>query len=227
MKTDKPNSRSRKRGALRCMLGVLLAWLVAGACVSMQGPGDGPLHRWWAGLGPVIPHDGFPGDCSLCHVGDKWNVLVEDFSFDHERKTGVPLRGAHKEALCLRCHNDRGPVQTFAAKGCVGCHQDIHQGTLGSDCRKCHNESTWHPTGMRELHARTRLPLLGAHASAACHQCHVGARVGRFQPTDAECLTCHRADLARTQNPPHLGLGWIDRCDRCHVPTRWDQATIR
>ena len=28
--------------------------------------------------------------------------------------------------------------------------------------------------------------------------------------------TCHTGDLANTQNPPHLGLGWVDNCQRCH-----------
>jgi len=24
----------------------------------------------------------------------------------------------------------------------------------------------------------------------------------------------------------HVGLGWVDRCDRCHMPTFWQQAEI-
>jgi hypothetical protein len=39
-------------------------------------------------------------------------------------------------------------------------------------------------------------------------------------------VTCHRADLARAINPPHLGLGWVDRCDRCHQPIDWSLAEI-
>ena len=57
------------------------------ACV-VQGPGEGELHRWWVGLGPVLPHDSFPADCSLCHVGQEWNTLTEEFQFDHEAETG-------------------------------------------------------------------------------------------------------------------------------------------
>ena len=51
-----------------------------------------------------------------------------------------------------------------------------------------------------------------------------GAEVGRFTPTSAECVTCHVDDLNRTTN--HVGLGWVDRCDRCHIPTFWKQAVI-
>ncbi len=196
------------------------------ACVT-QGPGSGSLHRWWSGLGPILPHSSFPADCSLCHVGSKWNSLREDFEFDHELRTGVRLDGAHKRARCLRCHNDRGPVATFKAKGCVGCHGDRHAGELGTNCASCHEQNTWRAVGQVEKHNNTRFPLTGAHLGAACHRCHPGGWVGNFVPTDTECLTCHTADLARAINPPHIGLGWVSNCNRCHMPTRWKQATIR
>jgi len=211
----------RRLLALLCVLAVL-----AGACISVvRRDQSGSLHRWWAGLGPVLPHDTFPADCRLCHVGASWNQLREDFEFDHGKRTGVPLHGAHREAQCLLCHNDRGPVSVFKARGCAGCHEDVHQGDLGPDCSKCHHESTWRPTGQFEMHFRTRFPLTGAHAAVACHKCHPGARVGNFVPTDTECLTCHQDDLAATANPPHIPLGWVDNCQRCHLPTKWEQAT--
>ncbi len=193
------------------------------AC-AMQGPGSVSRHRWWAGLGPVIPHDNFPADCRLCHVGGDWHTLTADFEFDHEAETGVPLLGAHAEARCLRCHNDRGPVEVFAAKGCAGCHEDIHQGDLGQNCTQCHREQTWQPFGMVELHQRTRFPLVGVHAVTACHRCHPGAEVGNFIPTDTECVTCHVSDLNRTTN--HFAFGWVERCDRCHKPTSWKDAEL-
>ena len=204
---------------------LLVVLITAGACVSPQA-GSGTLHRWWAGLGPVLPHDTFPGDCKTCHAGSEWNTLRDDFEFDHEQETGFALQGAHAQAQCLRCHNDRGPVKVFQSKGCVGCHEDLHQGKLGNDCTSCHTQKTWFPVGQIEKHARTRFPLTGAHAQVSCHRCHAGARVGRFVPQDTECLTCHARDFANTQNPPHLGLGWVDNCDRCHLQTRWQQATI-
>ena len=144
-----------------------------------------------------------------------------------EAETGVALHGAHAGASCLRCHNDRGPVTTFAARGCAGCHDDVHQGELGPDCSDCHTERTWQPVGQIERHARTRFPLVGAHAATACHRCHPGAWVGNFTPTDNECAPCHADDLARTTNPPHIPLGWVDRCDRCPPQTRWQHARVR
>lgn len=214
----------RNRWTTPRSLTVVIAVLIAIASCVTPAERSADVHRWWGGLGPVIPHESFPADCSLCHMGSKWNVLVPNFVFDHEGRTGVPLVGAHTQAQCLRCHNDRGPVASFQAKGCVGCHEDVHQGDLGPRCTSCHNEDTWRAVGQIEMHSRTRFPLFGAHAITACHRCHPGARVGNFQPTDTKCLTCHTQDLLGTTNPPHIPLGFVDNCERCHIPTSWNQA---
>ena len=217
-----PAARHSRRISFTILLG--LAWLAA--CVT-QGPGSAELHRWWSGLGPVVPHDSFPADCNLCHLGADWQTMRASFSFDHGKETGHTLLGAHAAARCLRCHNDRGPVQTFQARGCVGCHEDTHYGELGNDCASCHNEFVWKATGQIERHSRTRFPLTGVHMNTACHRCHPGAQVGEFLPTDTECVSCHRAELAGTTNPPHVPLGWVAKCDRCHQPTSWQQAQVR
>jgi len=197
--------------------------LLAAACM-MQAPGAVERHRWWSGLGPVLPHSTFPADCQLCHVGENWQSVTKDFEFDHEAETGVPLEGAHANARCLRCHNDRGPVSVFAGQGCAGCHEDIHLGRLGALCTTCHQEVSWEPVGQVELHNRTRFPLIGVHATTTCRRCHEGAWIGVFFPTDVRCETCHQDDLARTVN--HLGLGWVDQCNRCHMPTKWEDAEL-
>ena len=207
------------------LLGLLALSCLVVACLT-QNLGPGPRHGWWDGLGPVIPHDAFPEDCQLCHVGEGWHTLTDDFVFDHEAETGVPLIGAHDRAQCLRCHNDRGPVSAFESRGCLGCHEDFHQGQLGSDCTSCHRQENWLPFGQIELHNRTRFPLVGAHVAAACWRCHEGGEVGIFLPTDTQCLTCHSSDLARAKNPDHVALGWVNRCDRCHQPTHWNDADL-
>ncbi|MBI5435213.1 MAG: hypothetical protein HZA52_20430 [Planctomycetes bacterium] len=204
------------------LLALALAWIAA-AC-AMRGPDAVKQHLWWSGLGPVLPHDTFPADCRTCHVGSDWQSLTEDFTFDHAAQTGVPLDGAHARASCILCHNDRGPAGVFNRQGCAGCHEDVHEGDLGVACKDCHQQTTWRALDQRAGHAHTRFPLLGVHASTACQRCHPGAEVGRFVPTDPECVSCHASDLARTNNPDHFGLGWTDRCDRCHLPRTWNQA---
>ena len=195
------------------------------ACMANRGL-RGERHAWWRGQGPVVPHETFPSDCGLCHEGSDWQGLRADFTFDHGAETGVVLEGAHRMAQCLRCHNDRGPVADFAAQGCAGCHEDVHLGALSPDCTTCHTQDTWQPFGMIAFHNRTRFPLVGVHASTACRRCHQGAEIGQFVPTDIECLSCHQEDLARADNPNHIGLGWVDNCNRCHVPTNWNEAVI-
>ena len=193
------------------------------ACVGRLRP-DAPIQGWYAELGPVVPHDTFPADCSLCHVTGDWRTLRADFVFDHGTETGHPLTGAHAGAQCLRCHNDRGPVSRFAVKGCAGCHGDPHEGRLGRNCRGCHDEETWQPREQIARHASTRFPLVGAHAATACFRCHEGALVGNFQRADVRCESCHRGDLARAQSPDHAASGWTTDCQRCHVPTAWLDA---
>jgi len=45
-------------------------------------------------------------------------------------------------------------------------------------------------------------------------------------PTDTDCLSCHVYDLQRAQNPNHILLGYVNACDRCHIPTDWNQAAL-
>lgn len=204
------------------------AMLTAIVACTVANPGGGDLHRWWAGFGRVVPHESFPADCDLCHVGASWNKLVPNFRFDHGARTGHVLNGVHNEAMCLRCHNDRGPIQTFSEKGCAGCHEDVHFSELGKDCARCHDERVWRVPNTRVAHLHTRMPLIGAHMQVACHRCHAGATVSNFRPTDPDCASCHLNAAIQTTNPPHLGLGWTQiACDRCHQPTAWGAAQVR
>ncbi len=209
---------------IRPLLGLSLA-LAATLAVACAG-GDHSRQGWWENRGPVLPHDKFPGDCSLCHTGEDWSTIRSDFRFDHEKETGVKLEGAHASAQCLRCHNDRGPVAEFAAQGCAGCHEDIHQGQLGQDCANCHEQNDWRPQGQIEEHRRTGFPLVGAHAATPCFRCHPGSEVGVFTPTDTECVTCHQGNLAQATEPDHRVEGWVMDCDRCHIPTAWTGAAF-
>lgn len=211
-----------KSGRVSAVLGAF-ALVATLACVS-RWTGEEPLQGWWAERGPVVPHDTFPADCSLCHVGGGWTEIKDDFQFDHAAETGVALQGAHAEAQCLRCHNDRGPTASFAARGCAGCHEDVHRGLMGKTCSICHDEETWRPDAGISMHASTRFPLVGAHAAAACWRCHPGSQSGNFAPVSAECVTCHAADLASAVDPDHIAQGWVDDCGDCHVPTSWDGA---
>lgn len=202
----------------------LLAVLAATILVNCRP--DVPREGWDENWGPLVPHHTFPGDCGICHVPDRWDVLRDDFSFDHEKETGYPLEGAHAEAACLRCHNDRGPVTAYVARGCGGCHPDPHAASLGLDCQRCHDERTWEPTGLIAEHAQTRFPLYGTHMVTPCESCHPGAPAGQFRGAPIECELCHQTDLARATSPDHLANGWTSDCQRCHTATLWASAIV-
>jgi hypothetical protein len=193
------------------------------ACAIERGA-IGPVQGWYEGHGPVLPHDTFPADCTLCHTGDDWHTLREDFQFDHAATTGYQLEGAHAQAQCLRCHNDRGPVQLYAQRGCAGCHEDSHRGQLGAGCSDCHDQRTWRPQGQVAKHMEYGFPLVGAHASAACWRCHPDAQVGNFARAPSDCVACHRDDLASALEPNHQTQGWVQDCQECHIPTSWSGA---
>ncbi len=213
-----PDRRPRRRRVLRAVVIALCiaTWV---ACGSLVAPQD-----WDKGRGPVVPHDSFPADCRLCHEGGGWNRIRADFEYDHGKATGVVLEGAHAQAECLRCHNDRGPVKAFADRGCGGCHVDPHRMELGASCTSCHDESTWMPREAVREHASTRFPLVGAHAVVGCFACHPGAEVGAFGGLDPDCTSCHADDLVRSTTFDHRTLGWTSDCQRCHVPIVWQRA---
>lgn len=198
----------------------LIAGLAAASCLTSARPRPKP-QEWDRSQGPVVPHDKFPADCSLCHQSGSWHQIREDFTYDHKKETGVALTGAHDGAQCLRCHNDRGPVAQFAQRGCRGCHDDIHRGQMGSNCVSCHSESDWTPIGAMAAHSRGRFPLMGAHAAAGCARCHKAADSGEFTGADPRCVSCHRDDIARPKGFDHIQAGLTSGCERCHTPMSW------
>ena len=183
-----------------------------------------PKSAWNGDWGPLVPHETFPGDCSICHHPGGWDRVKSDFSFDHFAETGYALLGAHEDAMCLRCHNDRGSVESFSDRGCGGCHVDPHRTQLGSDCEQCHEVESWEPIGIIEEHAATRLPLFGAHLTASCDSYHPGSEHGEFRGAPTLCEVCHANDVVRATSPNHLSSGLTTDCGRCHSPFGWEGA---
>ena len=92
MNTASIRSRLGQRPLL---LGTLLCLLGLFACTLGGKIGSGSVlpQDWDKRRGPVVPHDDFPKDCSLCHIGGSWSLIREDFAFEHEKETGVALHG--------------------------------------------------------------------------------------------------------------------------------------
>lgn len=106
---------------------------------------------------------------------------------------------------------------TATPRACVTCHADVHLGQVAQTCESCHSVSlAKFAVSPGFDHARTKFPLGGRHAPAACAKCHesktqafpagTGTAV-RLTGLATACATCHQ-DV-------HLGqLG--ARCETCH-----------
>ena len=179
--------------------------------------------RYDATTNPPHLKTGFSKSCATCHTTTQWNGAV----FDHS-KTAFQLTNAHAGRTCNDCHADG----VFAGKStaCVSCHQADFAGTkqpphaaagFSTTCTSCHSTITW--TGGVFNHATTRFPLTGGHLAVSCNSCH-GDGVYKGKPTS--CLSCHQADFAKTQNPPHATLGFPGTCETCHTTSRWKGAVF-
>jgi hypothetical protein len=150
-------------------------------------------------------------NCAMCHSPVSWSRV----SFNHDKSTRFPLRGAHRRVPCAACHTR--PVAVFKPPmTCAGCHgrQDPHRGELGRDCAACHGNDRWRPVPLFS-HDRTRFPLTGAHARVACTSCH---RDKRFQAAGMTCSSCHFDTVHRGR------FGTPANCASCHSTATWRGA---
>ncbi len=165
-------------------------------------------------------------DCFACHSdhhGRKFEMIRFDTeTFDHDR-TGYELTGRHVTVDCRSCHTPDNITDNVIRKredtylglesNCASCHDDYHQGTLGSDCASCHDTEGFRPANGFD-HAATEFPLDGAHLEVACVDCHeVSNRDGReFQEfADVEFTTC-----ASCHDDVHNGR-FGSNCAECHT----------
>jgi hypothetical protein len=167
---------------------------------------------------------GFPQNCSLCHNTTKW----QGAAFNHNTQTKFPLTGKHSSTTCMQCHANN----VFAGLGtaCATCHLNDYQKTanpnhtaagFSQDCSICHTTTSW--TGATFDHSKTRFPLTGKHATAACSTCHVN---NQYATLSTACSNCHLNDYQKTTNPGHAAAGFPQDCSQCHTTTGWTGATF-
>ena len=160
------------------------------------------------------PHGiNFNLECSSCHSAESWNIDYEKFTFDHST-TGFELLGVHSQTDCKSCH----ATLEFSnvKKDCFQCHTDVHENTLGNDCNSCHDFKSWIVTNVLQIHQFGRFPLIGAHQTADCNQCHTSSSNLRYEPIGVECIDCHRLEFNFAQNPNHITSGFSTDCTECH-----------
>ncbi len=168
--------------------------------------------------------------CHSDHHGKNFQIIrFDEKNFDH-RKTGYPLTGKHRSIDCRACHqkpNIQEPSllsKNFTFLGlstaCVNCHEDVHQGSLSSQCAKCHNTSSFSPASLFD-HQKTKFPLLGKHRQVDCKACHVNPknmddRKLSFTVTSFQsCNSCHSNPHAKS----------VSSCQQCHTEESFTKFT--
>lgn len=182
------------------------------ACAACHGANNANRHPVRTCIGCHAKDDKHKGangtDCASCHNPRSWTLT----SFDHDRMTRFPLKGAHRSAECAACHK-QPPKVVKPPVTCIGCHaaDDAHKGTRGQDCERCHTATAWKSVNFNH-DTMTRFPLAGKHAALPCQSCHI--RPASELKLSAECGACHAKDDA------HAGkLG--QACGRCHDSNSW------
>lgn len=181
-------------------------------------------------------HNGTLGrNCERCHTVHAW-LDVSKINFVHQ-ESRFPLLGRHQHIGCDNCHTSAGerkfvnmPLQ------CGVCHQQDYEATTNPNhklagfsmrCEQCHSSAIvgWQIAGLGNLggfdHSRARFPLLGAHTTTDCNQCHVNSR---FAGTPTDCFSCHQTNFQQATNPNHVTGNFSKNCQVCHNNNAWQPA---
>jgi hypothetical protein len=150
--------------------------------------------------------------CEKCHSVDQRFKEIKS-SFNHN-DSSFPLKGAHRQVNCEKCHRQKKWKNISFAR-CTDCHQDKHQPSFNKRCSSCHNETSWNSVAAFD-HNQTGYPLRGKHRRVTCRQCHPKGSKYRKLPF-ANCSDCHHRD-------PHKGQFKQD-CRACHVVQGFKKST--
>ena len=163
--------------------------------------------------------------CDVCHTSKSWLIDKSSYNYDHNTAE-FPLTGQHEELDCKLCHTSL--IFTDAGTECLACHADIHEQTVGFDCARCHSTNSWIVPNITEIHQHSRFPLLGAHTTADCFDCHPSETFLRFEPLGIECIDCHHNDFIASKVPDHVQGNFSTNCIECHLMNAfsWSGAGI-
>jgi hypothetical protein len=170
---------------------------------------------------------------------------VQDFhrttyTIAKHRNTRFALTGGHVAVPCADCHKlgaagrtDKVVPYHFENRDCTACHKDPHKGEFNDrmarkrangtpfGCEACHNVKSWADINGFD-HSKTKFPLLGAHRTVACGDCHKASYESRFKGTPKECEACHK-DVHDGQ---FVAKDAKTHCGDCHNAQRWVPSTF-
>ncbi len=184
-------------------------------------------------------HRGQEGkSCERCHTPEQKFKSAPLFNHNNRKLTDYRLIGKHRRVQCKECHEQRVDTKTPASSfpkpldasymqmkdvphgQCTACHDDVHRGTFGKGCDRCHTPIDWkviregaQDTGFHDKH---RFKLRGEHRSVACKSCHgpFRNRPAKFRGLKfARCSDCHiDAHVGQLKNDHGA-----PRCEDCHT----------
>lgn len=177
-------------------------------------------------------HEGSYGaDCASCHGQEQEFEAVAAF-----RHRDFVIEGAHAGLACADCHTPGTPESVAARIGtspeprsCVACHGPAHAPGGGAlplaseaaamDCAACHDAGGFARSFGAAEHRAAGFPLDGAHAEAACAQCHTEerARAPLRDAPMARCTDCHGEPHGPSGDALPLAHA-VNDCARCHAP---------
>ena len=172
--------------------------------------------------------------CESCHTARTFAVPV----FNHSKSRPF-FAGEHATLTCVQCHpSARTQTTTAVARvaapktgtapemtrvglpktsdTCISCHADAHAGQVNARCETCHSIDRPKFAVTTFAHDKTRFPLAGKHAAAACASCHKvetgtfpagAATTRRLTGIGTECVSCHQ--------DPHASQFNVG-CQSCH-----------
>jgi hypothetical protein len=192
------------------------------------------------------PHDNqfaaapYNNRCEACHTVADFHRTT--FTITKHKSTKFPLAGAHVAVPCADCHKVglAGRTDTvipfhFEDRSCTDCHNDPHKGEFNDrmarrrangtpfGCETCHNSKSWADINGFD-HSKTKFPLLGAHRTVTCGDCHKATTSyeSRFKGTPQQCEACH-IDAHDSQFVANDGK---THCIDCHNALRWVPSTF-
>lgn len=161
----------------------------------------------------------FGTQCNACHSVNGFEIFTGGKGFNHSI-TAFQLKGKHSQLNCASCHDTKRALssvfQDYKSKPfnqCNTCHDDVHEGKFGEDCKKCHNENSWRIGGNIDGfdHDLTNFHLEGKHVGVDCKSCHTSNLTDPL--AHAKCTDCHQ-DYHEGQL---INENKVRECSDCHT----------
>ncbi len=141
-------------------------------------------------------------NCESCHAFETWDDPPKN---GYHELAGFSLDGAHTVVACELCHDGEANLRGRGER-CGSCHvqDDVHAGSLGADCGRCHEQQVWLPTTF--THTDVGFVLQGVHRMLDCRSCH---QAGNYF-VSGDCYSCHLSDYRQSMLTPG---GWHNTQD--------------